>query len=503
MLRLWLCTAPLLFILACGSVRTSVPSKSTVQAKIVPLLDQELPVSLDINTGTLDNGLRYFIRSNQTPKEQAKLHLIIDTGSIHEADDQQGMAHFIEHMAFSGTETFSQAQLAAYFTSINMAFGPHINAYTQLDATVYTLQVPTHEFTALTTAFNIFQDWACKIQFNNKTVDLIRPNVLKEFYGDFARSRHIQQQHLSVLLKGTHYANRPPLGQSHQLETFTATNLAHFYRKHYRPDKMTLIATGDFSEEYIYDLMHQYLGAIPAVKPTTEVSFEAPLIHNDTRFSIVTDTKNAPSNVAIYFTHKLPPQHQIKAYRRFIMRNLCTRLFNQRLNEQAQTPNSPYQRAQAGTGSLSKEIERYRLAAIVPNNQIHTALETLLLEINRVQVHGFTEAELDRQKKESLDNIERAYNDRDNAKTDLLAAELVRHVLYAEPIPGITYEFGLHKTFMPQITLDEINQMARDLTPNYNRTILVSVPDRNGVSIPTINELSEIIAHTEQVAITP
>jgi len=500
MLRLWPYAYPLFLLLACGPAPKPTPPAA---APFVPLLQQELPIDLQINTGTLDNGLRYFIRPNQNPRDQIELHLIIQAGSVYEADDQQGMAHFIEHMAFGGTKTFTRTDLEEYFNSIDMRFGAHTNASTRFDATVYTIKVPTNDFSALETALQILQDWAHQIRFDVATVEAVRNDILAEARSGLDGGSRIQDKQLPVLLKGTRYAERLRIGQEAQIDTFSAASLARFYRHWYRPERMTLIAVGDFSEEILNSMMRQYMGAIPTLMPIQSAPVDTKLEHQETRFSINADPEISRSSVSIYFTDPIPLQHQIQAYRRFILRNLCTRLFNHRLAELVHQHEPPYLQAGAGTGILTGTIERYQLAAVVPDNRINAGLAALLTEIKRVQQHGFTAAELAQQKELSLHSIERAYNDRDQSQSPQLAAELMRHVLHKEPIPGIVYEYGLHKTFMPKITLEEINQTARLLTNDHNRTILAVSPQKKGVSKPTIADLSEVITQVEQTAVKP
>jgi zinc protease len=466
-------------------------------------LAKPLPVDPKITIGKLKNELKYYIRENRKPENRAELRLVINAGSVLENDDQQGLAHFVEHMAFNGTKNFAKQEIVDYLESIGMRFGPDINAYTSFDETVYMLQVPTDSAAILEKAFQILEEWAHNVTFDPAEIDKERGVVVEEWrLGRGAEARMLDKQ-FPILFHDSQYAKRLPIGQKEILETAPYDAQRRFYHDWYRPDLMAVIAVGDFETAKISKFIKEHFSRIPKAKAQRKRTFYPVPNHNETLFAIASDAEASGSNVSIYFKHELQEQQSHNAYRNLIIERLYNSLLNNRLEELLQTPEPPFLYAYSAKGQFIRTKDFYFLGAAVKDNGIGTGLRTLLTEALRVRQHGFTQTELEREKAETLRAIEQAYNERDKTESAPYADEYIRNFLTGEPLPGIEYEFELHKKFLPEIKLEEVNRRAREWVTDGNRVVLVNVPEKPSVNIPEQEELAAVFESVNQTSIQP
>ena len=467
-------------------------------------LAEDLPVDPAVTVGQLDNGLRYFIRPNERPENRAELRLVVNAGSVLEDGDQRGLAHFLEHMAFNGTENFEKQELVDYLQFIGMRFGADVNAYTGFDETVYMLTVPTDSTEIVETAFQILEDWAHAVAFDSAEVEKERGVVLEEWrlgQGAYAR---IRDQQFPVLFQGSLYAERLPIGDPEVLETFDHATLKRFYSDWYRPDLMAVVAVGDFDPEWIEGLIHQHFGGIegPDVeRPRPAVPVPG---HEETLFSIATDPELTMSNVSVAWKLPLAGQSTHEDYRRTFVEQAYNSMFNFRMFEITQSSEDPpFLGAGSGKGRFVRESDVYQLGASVKDGEIEKGLERVLLEAERVARYGFTAGELERQKADVLRSYERSYTERDKRESSRLAAEYVRAFLEGEPIPGIAYEYALARRFVPAIQLDEVNEIARAWISDENRVILAASPEKEGVRVPDERALAAVFGAARAATIEP
>lgn len=448
-------------------------------------LNEGVPIDPAVTVGRLDNGLRYYIRANARPENRAELRLFVNAGSVLEDEDQLGLAHFLEHMAFNGTENFEKQELIDYLQFIGMRFGADVNAYTSFDETVYMLTVPTDSAEIVETAFQILEDWAHGIAFDSVEVEKERGVVIEEWrLGQGAWSR-VRDQQFPVLFQGSRYAERLPIGDPEVLRSFEHETLKRFYRDWYRPDLMAVVAVGDFDPEWVRELIHEHFAALagpddPRPRPLVEVPG-----HEETLFSIATDPELTLSNVSV--TWKLPVSEDatLGDYRRSLVESAYNSMFNFRMFEITQsTDDPPFLGAGSGKGRFVRSSDVYQLGATVRDGEIERGLERVLLEAARVDRYGFTESELERQKADMLRSYERAYAEREKRESSSLASEYGRAFLQGEPIPGIEYEYALARRFVPGITLQEVNEIARTWIQDRNRVILAASPEKEGVDVP-------------------
>jgi zinc protease len=467
-------------------------------------LSEDLPIDPAVTVGRLDNGLRYFIRTNGRPEQRAELRLVVNAGSVLEDGDQLGLAHFLEHMAFNGTRHFEKQELIDYLQFIGMRFGADVNAYTSFDETVYMLTIPTDSAEIVEKAFQILEDWAHGIAFDSVEVEKERGVVLEEWrLGQGAGSR-VRDQQFPVLFQGSLYAERLPIGDPEVLKTFDHAALKRFYADWYRPDLMAVVAVGDFDPAWIQELIHEHFEGLsgPEIerpRPTTPVPG-----HESTLFSIATDPELTLSNVTVAWKLPLAEQTTHGDYRRSFVEQAYNSMFNFRMFEITQsTEDPPFLGAGSGKGRFVRGSDVYQLGATVKDGEIERGLDRVLVEAERVERFGFTEGELERQKADVLRSYERSYTEREKRESSRLAAEYVRVFLDGEPTPGIEYEYALARRFVPSIELDEVNRVAREWIGDENRVVLAASPEKEGVHVPDEPALAAVFAAVQATSIEP
>jgi zinc protease len=457
-----------------------------------------IPVDSAVTKGTFDNGFTYYIRENKKPETRAFLWLVVNAGAVLEDEDQRGLAHFVEHMAFNGTKNFAKHELIDYLESIGMQFGPEVNAYTGFDETVYMLEVPTDNTEYIEKGFQILEDWAHQISFEPEEIDKERGIIIEEWrQGRGAEMRMLDEQ-LPVLLKDSKYAERLPIGKKEIIESFDHSTLVRFYRDWYRPDLMAIIAVGDFDRKYIGEMIEKHFSGIP-LKPgyREKKSFPVP-DHDETLFAIATDPEASRTTIEVMFKSDPLPQSTVGDYKRMLMERLYSRMLNFRLYELLNQADPPFIFGYSIKGSLVETKNVYELAAAVKENGVERGLVTLLTEANRVRQNGFTQSELERTKNELLRDMEQFYKEKDKTNSDNYASEYQRNFLEDEPIPGIQFEFELAKALIPRIGLEEINNMVNILMTEKNRVILINGPEQARSVIPDENRLMALFKEIDE-----
>ena len=466
--------------------------------------ESPMPIESAVHHGRLDNGLTFYVRRNTRPENRAILRLVVNAGSVLEDEDQLGLAHFLEHMAFNGTESFEKQEIVDYLERIGMQFGADINAYTSFDETVYMLEVPTDSADMLDTGLRILEEWAHAITLDSLEVEKERGVVLEEWrLGQGAGSR-IRDQQFPVLFQGSMYAERLPIGDPEILQSFEQESLERFYREWYRPDLMAVIAVGDFDPDQMVQRIRDGFSRIPAPEsPRPRPEFDVPS-HHETLISAVSDPELTVANVSVVWKLPLETQGTHADYRRGLVERTYNSILNFRFFEITQeSENPPFLFAGSGKGSFVRGSDAYQLRAAVSEGEIESGLERLLLEAERVDRFGFTQGELDRQRADMLRGYERAWQERDNTESSAYAAEYGRAFLEDESIPGIGYEYALARRYLPGIELDEVNGLGREWIADTNRVVLASAPEKPGVPVPSDEELLAAFGAVSAASIEP
>ena len=469
----------------------------------IPAPRGPLPADPAVTVGELDNGLRYYVRENDTPENRAEFRLVVNAGSILEDEDQLGLAHFTEHMAFNGTENFEKQELIDYLELIGMQFGPHINAYTSFDETVYMLRVPMDDPAVLETAFQILLDWARGVLFDPEEVDRERGVVIEEWrLGRGANARMFDAQ-LPVLFEGSLYAERLPIGRTEVLESAPAAALERFYRDWYRPDLMAVVAVGDFDGRAIEGMIRgRFAGlAAPAdarVREVAEVPFDHP-----PRVAIATDVEALQSQVAVLHKRPVAPRGTVEAFRRAITETLYEGMMAARLEELTHQADPPFLIAFPVGGSFVRALDMYQLLALVPDGGLRRGLEALLTEAERVRRHGFTATEFEREKAEVARSFERRFAERENQESAGLAARYVRAFLVGAAFTSPEHDLDLANALLPAITLEEVNGLAGEWLRERGRVVLANAPEKVDLDVPTEEDIHGVFASVADKEIAP
>ncbi len=466
-------------------------------------LDQIIPVDPHITVGTLSNGLRYYIRPNNMPQNRAELRLVVNAGSVLEDDDQQGLAHFVEHMAFNGSKHFARNELVRFMESIGMKMGPSVNAFTSFDETVYMLQLPADKAEVMDRAFLILEDWAQNLSFDPAEIDKERGVIVEEWRLGRGANARMQDKQFPVLMKGSRYAERVPIGKKEIVETFKYDRLKKFYADWYRPDLMAIVAVGDFDTTAVENLIKQHFGAM--TNPRNERPrpvYQVP-DHPGTLYGIVGD-KEATMTAAVVY-NKLPADEQrtVGSYRRMILENLYLGMFNNRLSDLSRKPDPPFMMASVAHGLFVRSKEAATVGVVVKDGGVERGLQAVFIESERVARFGFTPAEFERQKREMLRQYEAMYAERDKHQSADLAAEYIRNFTTGESIPGIAYEYELQKRFLPEVTVAEVNKLATAWAGDRSRVVLVGAPQKDGVSLPDEAKLAAVMKSVAGSTIEP
>src|SRR5882724_1207744 len=401
-------------------------------------LTDAIPVDPNVKVGKLSNGLTYYIRKNVKPEKKVELRLAVNAGSILEDQDEQGLAHFTEHMGFNGSKHFKKNELVDFLQKIGVEFGADLNAYTSFDETIYILPVPLSDTSNLRKGLTVLQDWASGLTFDDKEIDGERGVVLEESrLGKGADDRMFRKIY-PIQYAGSKYAERLPIGKDSIIKNAKYDVVKRFYKDYYRPDLQAVIIVGDIDVVKTEQLVKEFFGGLknpsnerPRIKanvPGRKINQSIVVTDKEaTNFSVEVDYPATPSKI----------ETTIGDYRNTLVKNIFTSLLNQRLNELARSSKPPFLFAGTGFSSFARGYENFSAFAVAAKGGPDTALNILMTEVNRAIKYGFTEAELERGKKRQLASIEQSYNNRDKTESSDFAEEYIRVFLQQESTPGI------------------------------------------------------------------
>jgi zinc protease len=390
--------------------------------------DLAAPVGLDsaVVTGKLANGVTYFVRENKKPEKRVELRLAIQAGSVLEDDDQRGLAHLLEHMAFNGTKDFKKHELIDYLESIGMSFGADLNAFTSFDKTVYMLQVPS-DAEKVSKGIQILRNWADSLLLEGSEIDKERGVVIEEWRLRRGADQRMMDQQFPLLFHGSKYAQRLPIGTKEVLDTFTHERVRDFYKAWYRPDVLAVIAVGDFPADQLKAAIETQFGAIPTPQKPTLIPAVAVPDHDETLYALADDPEASSNSIGLLWKRDPQPNKTVEDFRRGLLEGLFASMLNMRLDEIREKPDAPFLRAGAGGGKWIKAKEFFNLNAEVKENGHLAGFKALLTEVERVRRHGFTEGEFKRALANMHRGFKKADQERDTTPSAFHAMGLVSH----------------------------------------------------------------------------
>ncbi|WP_184546975.1 M16 family metallopeptidase [Mucilaginibacter sp. FT3.2] len=479
-------------LIASGSTFAQVKKKPAASPKGKPVAAQQLvkndvlPVDKQVIIGKLPNGLTYYIRQNVEPKNKAELYLVNKVGSVLETDDQQGLAHFTEHMAFNGTRDFPKNQMVDYLQKSGVKFGADLNAYTSFNETVYQLPIPTDTAAIFNNGFKILANWAGYVSFDPTEIDKERGVVLEEerLRGKNAQER-LQQQILPVLLNNSRYALRLPIGKEDILKNFKPETIKSFYHDWYRPDLQAVIAVGDFDPKQVEELIKQNFSGLQ--NPTGEkprVKYTVPAAPG-TSVKIATDKEFPYTLAEIVVKHPGTTVKTTTDYMQSVRVQLFNQMLNSRLGELLQKPNPPFLFGRSSYGGFLGEQNAFTSVAVAKPGELEGAVKAVVAETERARKFGFTLTELERAKQDALVQMGNAYKERDKTRSANFVREYQQNFLEGEAIPGIEYEYNFYVNNINKITVAQMNALAGSFIGDQNRVVIVEAPEKDKATLPT------------------
>ncbi|RCH55022.1 insulinase family protein [Mucilaginibacter hurinus] len=485
--------AALALLAASTSVSAQVKKKPAISPRSKPVnVAQQvksnaalLPVDANVVIGKLSNGLTYYIRKNSMPQNRAELYLVNKAGSILETDAQQGLAHFVEHMAFNGTRDFPKNQLVNFLQSSGVKFGADLNAMTSFDETIYQLPLPTDSVNVFEKGFDILANWAGHVTFDQAELDKERGVVLEELRlrGKNAQER-IQNQILPTILSNSRYADRLPKGKEDVIKNFNLATIKSFYDDWYRPNLQAVIAVGDFDPKRVEQLIKDKFSALKNPvnpKPRTEYAVTAT---PGTVVKFATDPEFPYTLAEIIVKHPGTKVKTTTDYLQSMRSSLFNQMLNARLNELMQKPSPPFLYSNASYGAFIGKQDAFSSVVVARPGGLEEAVTNLVAEVERAKKFGFTLTEFERAKQNALIQIGNAYKERDKTRSVNFVTEYQQHFLNGQGIPGIGFEYQFYLDNIDKITLEQMNALAAKFITDQNRTIIVEAPDNEKDKLP-------------------
>lgn len=467
-------------------------------------LTSVLPLDPQVRTGTLPNGMKYYIRKNSRPENRAEFRLAVNAGSTAEDDDQQGLAHVVEHMAFNGTKNFKKSEIVDYLESVGTKFGAHLNAYTSFDETVYMLQLPTDKPEIVEKGLQILEDWSHNLSFDSLEVEKERGVVVEEWRLGQGADERMRRQYWPVLFMDSRYQNRLPIGKKEIIEGCPQSALRRFYYDWYRPDLMAVVAVGDFNLQEMEQKIIARFGNVPVKDHSRQLKVWPVPDNTALNVSLVKDKEARMAEIQLIYKQPVAERKTVADYRTSLARNLFAQMLGSRLAELQRKSDPPFVFAGAYYSDLVRNKDAYMSFAYAKEDGIERALRTIVSENERVLRFGFTATELERQKADLMSNMEKAYNEREKTESRDFAREYVSNFLTQEPAPGIAYEYAICKEHLGSVSLDEVNAFAKEwITDGENCVVIISAPDKPSLKMPTEATVREIVGGMKQLAVTP
>lgn len=468
-----------------------------------------LPVDEKVRTGKLENGLTYYIRHNMTPENRADFYIAQKVGSMQEEDNQAGLAHFLEHMAFNGTKNYPGKTMLEYLQDNGIKFGVNINAYTSFDETVYYISdVPTTNQNLVDSVILVLYDWADGIALEEEELDNERGVIREEWRTRGGAQSRLWDQLLPKMYPGSKYANRMPIGSIDVINNFKPEEIRAYYEKWYRPDLQGIIIVGNIDVDATEKRIKELFSPIKLDENRAKrVSHPVP-DNEEPIVAIATDKEARNTQIMLFYKHDPIPEElkntQMGYVTQYIL-NAASQMMNQRFAEITQKPNAPFTFAQAGDDDyfVAKTKGAWMVVAGAAEDKIGDALSAMKRETERMRQHGFTAAEYDVVRTNIIKSFEDSYNNRDKQRNSSYAREYVRSFTSGEPIPGIEFEYQFIQAVAPNIPVEAINQTIQQLIEDKNIVIAITGPEKEGLVYPTESELLGVLAAVKAETIEP
>jgi zinc protease len=463
-----------------------------------------LPVDEKVRIGQLENGFTYYIRENKKPENRIEMRLAVNAGSILETEEQLGLAHLLEHMAFNGTKHFEKNELIQYLQSIGVKFGPDLNAYTSFDETVYMLTIPSDSAELVDKGFLVMEDWAFNQTLDAEEIDKERGVVIEEWRLGQGPWKRMLDKNLPVIFKDSRYANRLPIGKKEVIESFEHDVLRSFYKDWYRPNLMALAIVGDIDADVAEAKIKEHFSKFKNPENEKERKEYGVPDHEGTLITIATDVEAPVTLVRLMYKADVGEQKTEADYLQMVKESCISGMLNRRLQELTEKAEPPFVNAGFYYGGMwSRNKNALQGYALLSEAGIEKGLTVLLEENNRIAQFGFTDGELHRYKLDYLKRLEKAFNEANKTESASLADEYIRNFLEEESIPGIEFEYAFVKANIDKVTLEDVNALAKSLISSDNRIIVVNGPEKEDLKVIEESDILTVAEKADQIELTP
>ncbi len=460
-----------------------------------------IPVDKNVKIGHLENGLTYYIRHNAFPEHVASFYIAQKVGSINENDDQRGLAHLLEHLAFNGTEHFKGNSLQDYLQSIGVEYGRNLNAYTSIDKTVYYFtDVPTTRTSAVDSCMLILKDWSNGISLTKEAINDERDVVHNEYRLRMVGQQLMLERNLPKLYQGEKYGYRMPIGLMSVVDGCDPETLRAYYRKWYRPDNQAIIIVGDIDVDHVEAQIKKLFSGIKVPKNAAKV-VPVPVADNDTAIYVIDKNKEQKFDMINIMMKTDAYPDSLKGNMAYLVmgyiRSVVGSMFDARLAEQTREADCPFLQGSAGIGSylISGTKDAFSISGVAKPGKVKEAYAAFLREAKRVRDFGFTATEYARAKENFLSGMETMYENRNKMKNEQFTTQYVDHFTDNEPIPSLEDEYKIYQMIVPSFTVEHINDAMKNLISetDTNFVSMVLMKEAEGVSYPTEQELAAIV----------
>ena len=454
-----------------------------------------IPVDKDVRMGKLENGLTYYIRHNAWPEQRAEFYIAQRVGSIQENDDQRGLAHFLEHMCFNGTEHFPGNDIVKWCETIGVKFGRDLNAYTSIDQTVYNISnVPTTREGIVDSCLLILHDWADGLLLEAEEIQKERGVIHEEWRMRTSPVMRMYERDLPRLYPDSKYGHRMPIGLMEIIDNFEPQVLRDYYEKWYRPDNQAIIVVGDLDVDQIEQKIKDLFSPIKMPENPAPVVDEAVPDNAEAIFVVDKDKEMQFSMIMMMFKSD-PIPDEIKGNMQYLvidyLKDAAIGMLNDRLSELAQKPDCPYLQTSANYGQymLSKTKDAFQLVVLPKEGQSEAAVQAAFKEARRAAEFGFTATEYQRFTQNFLSQLEKTYSNKEKRYNNQFCREYVNNYLDKEPIPSLDDYYQVMKMLAPNLPIDAVNSLMKEFVPetNANMVVLSLNQEKDGAVYPTRN----------------
>jgi len=503
-----------LFVAACtpgseedttsSTATTSTETPSTTTTTLDPALLEELPIDPEVITGTLDNGLTYYVRHNDSPGGRAELRLVVDAGSLLEDEDQAGMAHFLEHMMFNGTERFPRNELTALLEAFGPRFGPDINAFTSFDETVYELSLATDDPALLNLGVDVLREWMTRATLTMSDVVAERGVVLDEWrLRDQGFGGRLGQAIQDLLLAGTPYEGHSPIGGAESIETSTPERLERFYGDWYRPDLMAVVAVGDFNVDDMEERIISVFGDVEPTEAAREKDDDTYIAPQEVQISSFADAEAAAASVDVLWPSPVDSWDNAGSLQAALSHEIALEMLATRLNDDALRGDLPLLGATSSFFSMTRTVDLQGVSVEARPTDLAAAVTSVFTEINRIRQHGFSDTEYERALDGAQAVSQQAHEGQDTVQDRALAGAIVAHHLVGTPLLSADQRFGLESDAFDRLTKGDVEVAFGAVLDSFAPYVLVVGPDDADPAVPDGATITRLIEQAASAVVPP